>query len=286
MINKKAIVTIAVGQKHYQLWKKYAEYSWKKYAEKHGYDIICFTEPLDNSERAKKRSAAWQKCLILGREELTSYKQIIWLDSDIIINPYTSPCIVSAMTSNKIGAIKAWEFYTSSIYQLIQNRMKFYAIKHKLPTSEIGKQYFVDYGLPPISEMAVQTGVLVLNKDLHKEILEKVYYQYEDKGAPVWHYEMRPLSYELINADMVEWLDMKFNYVVESLKAYQYVDKYPRNYFERIMRGLKIKFFNLLYKAGIRTWEEEMIVNAFNEGYFIHFAGNAKEMVFSKGLVK
>jgi len=120
----------------------------------------------------------------------------------------------------------------------------------------------------------------VLNKLKHKEILEKVYHNYEDNRPAYWHYEMRPLSYELIRQNMVEWLDMRFNYVVENQKAFNYLHRYPKNIVQRIFRGIKIKYYPFILWTGLVAWEEELILKSFNEGYFIHFAGNAKEMVF------
>ncbi len=285
-MNRKALVTIASGSKHYNLWKRYAEYSWKVYAERFGYDVVCFKDPLDNSERARKRSISWQKCLILSQKQLDNYDQIVWLDSDIIINYHTAPCIVSTMKSDKIGAVNAWEFYTSGIYNMLHERMSNYARIHNLPTYQIGEQYFIDYGLSPISERAVQGGVLVLNKLKHKDILEHIYNNYEDNRPAFWHYEMRPLSYELIKHDLVEWIDMRYNYVVENQKAFSYSHRYPKNIFQRIIRGVKIKYFRSILWTGLVTWEEKLILKSFNEGYFIHFAGNAKEMVFTERMLR
>ncbi len=68
MKQSKALVTLAIGEKYLHHWKNFAQNNWQKYADKHGYDLICIDTPLDTSERAQARSPAWQKCLILSQE--------------------------------------------------------------------------------------------------------------------------------------------------------------------------------------------------------------------------
>jgi len=285
MKNNKAIVTIILGKHYEDFWKAYAYPSWKNYAEKHGYDIIALNKALDSSERAVKRSPSWQKCLLVNLEEIQQYEQVVWIDSDIIINHFTAPCIISQVAKEKVGAIDAWNFRSTENFKLIHMRSKAYEIKHRLPSYNIGSEYYQDYGLPPISEKALQCGVLVLNPKVHKEIFNSVYYNYEDGRSANWHYEMRPLSYEIIQNDLVQWIDFRFNYVVENLKAELYFHKYPRSFHERVLRILKIKTFLITNKIGIRNWQEEMVNKAYLEGYFIHFAGNSKEMIFCKNLL-
>ena len=281
---KKVIVTIAIGDMHYNFWKKYASKSWELYAEKHGYDIICFQEPLDNSERAKKRSVSWQKCLILNDPKVKQYDRVVWLDSDIIINHFDAPCIVSTVKEDAIGVVNAWEFSEVN-YHFLQKRMINYCKRHRLPYYNIGKQYFIDYGLPAVSDKAVQGGVLVLNPSHHSKIMEAVYFNYEDNRPAYWHYEMRPISFEIISSNLCQWIDNRFNYVVENLKLTRYYHRYPQNYYERVLRILTIKLYKLLSLLGFRFWQEDLVNEALLEGYFIHFAGNAKEMVFVERLL-
>lgn len=283
MRNKYAIVTLAVGSKYYNIWKKLVEPTWKLYANNFGYDIICFKEPLDKSERAKRRSVSWQKCLILEQEEVKKYERVVWLDSDIIINPFSAPCIFSKSNPNLIGAVNAWEFANYD-YNLIQNRMISYSKKMKIPFYNIGKKYFEDYGLEGISDKAVQGGMLILTPHLHNKILLKIYNDYEDNRPAFWHYEMRPLSYELIKNEMVDWIDYRFNYVVENHKLLHFYNMMPKNFLQRLFRIFKIKFYYILDNIGCSFWEEELCNEAFISGYFIHFAGNSKELVFAKYL--
>ena len=75
--SKKAIVTLAIGDRYLQHWKSTCEANWRVYGARHGFDVICFDKPLDDSARARNRSPAWQKCLILGQDALQQYDRIV-----------------------------------------------------------------------------------------------------------------------------------------------------------------------------------------------------------------
>ena len=66
----KAIVTLAIGDRYLQHWRSTCEANWNAYGAQHGFDVICLDQPLDDSARARNRSPAWQKCLILGQDVL------------------------------------------------------------------------------------------------------------------------------------------------------------------------------------------------------------------------
>ena len=86
-----AIVTLAIGQQHHAYWRTYFRASWEAYAAARNYDSFVVTEPLDSSTLAGSRSPAWQKCLVLSQPFAASYRQIVLLDCDILINPSAPP---------------------------------------------------------------------------------------------------------------------------------------------------------------------------------------------------
>ena len=57
----------------------------------------------------------------------------------------------------------------------------------------------------------------MISPEHHAELLERVYHDYEDR--PGLNYEMRPLSFELLSAGAVHWLDPRFNYIWGSYAA-------------------------------------------------------------------
>ena len=104
------MVTIAIGETYHASWKKSCEPNWKQYADKYKFDLICLEQPLDSSEGARNRSVAWQKCLILGQDFASGYDQIVWIDSDIMINS-CAPDITTGVPLDKVGAVQDESFF-------------------------------------------------------------------------------------------------------------------------------------------------------------------------------
>jgi hypothetical protein len=52
---------------------------------------------------------------------------------------------------------------------------------------------------------------MVLSPRHHRELLEHVYHNYEDRGGEPWNYEMRPLSFEIQKQGLLHVLDSRFN---------------------------------------------------------------------------
>jgi len=208
--HSKAIVTIAIGEKYYGVWKRVCEANWQAYADKYAYDLICIDRPLDTSERAAKRSPAWQKCLILSQDFSANYERVVWIDSDILINTAAARCIAADVPVSKVGAVEAMSQPTHALYVQALGRLYEFWRATSLINFE-PHQYYTNWGLPSGFNEVVQTGVLVLSPSHHRKLLEKTYFDYEEKGGREWHMEMRPLSYELMKADVVHWLDHRFN---------------------------------------------------------------------------
>jgi hypothetical protein len=206
----KAIVTLALGEKYLTTWRRVCEANWSAYAQKHGYDIVCIDAPLDSSARARQRSPSWQKCLILGQDAIRKYERVVWVDADILINVGAAPSIVEGVPADKVGAVEALSAPTKDIY--VQTLQRLYDFWHS--TSLInytGREYYANWGLQADFDEVVQCGVLVLSPRHHRVLLEKTYDTYEEKGGREWHMEMRPLSYELVRAGAVCWIDHRFN---------------------------------------------------------------------------
>ena len=91
----KAIVTLATGV-YLELWEIYARPAWQLFCDRHGYDLVVLTEPLDTSHRAVSRSIAWQKLICFEHPRLAGIDHLIWLDSDIVINPAAPDPFLSA----------------------------------------------------------------------------------------------------------------------------------------------------------------------------------------------
>ncbi len=254
----KALVTLAIGKRFRDRWNLICRDNWQAYADRHGYDLICIEDPLDDSERARARSPAWQKCLILSQPFVGEYERVVWLDSDILINP-DAPDVGAGLPKGRVGAVDEFASPTREDYRRILGKLYEYWEAHSIPfvRNETPEAYYSASGLTPSFQSVVQTGVLVLSPEHHRTILESVYSSYEETRGPEWNYEMRPLSYELLKADAVTWLDPRFNAIWGSYK----MSEFP---------------FLLDHPGHDRA--AECVGRALQKVYFLHFAGSANEM--------
>jgi hypothetical protein len=266
MSSTTAIVTLAIGTRYLQRWKRLCQANWRQYAEKYGFDLICLDSPIDDSERARKRSPAWQKCLILTQDFAARYERIVWVDADILINP-ASPCIVQDVPLEKVGAVDEYSSPTPEQYRkYLQVLYRFWEARGvPFIRNETAEEYYRQYGLPLAFPRVVQAGVMVLSPRHHRQILEETYFSYEEKGSAIWNYEMRPLSYELLKADCVHWLDYRFNTLWTHYQSW----KYPT-----LRANPK---YTLLLLHPKPTVAKECAARAFTESYFLHFAGCREE---------
>lgn len=281
MKNSKAIVTLAVGRKYLENWQQLCQNNWQKYAEKHGYDLICLDQPLDTSTRAQKRSPAWQKCLILSQPFSKQYERIVWIDSDILINANSAPCIAQNVPLHKVGAVNEWSVPNSELFtQVLQRRYQHLYCEDLDSMQAMMVAYYQGFGLPPKFNKVVQSGVMVLSPDHHRDILERVYHKYEDKGSSEWNYEMRPLSWELLEADQVHWIDHRFNRVWSDYMYLHYpflLEQQSASIAHRIYR----KFQRMITALGVQTnlkLKTNCVNTAFLNNFFLHFAGSSHDM--------
>jgi hypothetical protein len=279
---KKALVTIAIGYPFIDYWHQYCKKSWQAYANKYGYELIVFDEPLDKSERAANRSPAWQKCLILNHEKTKGFERVVWLDADILINDKTAPDIVSVVPREKIGGTDSYSFYSRSIYKTLdEQRMEVWKKSNvNAVPNKSGKDFYNQFGIETDLEDVIQTGVLVLTPSLHNEVLLDAYYKYEDKSGSHWNYEMRPLSYEIVKRGFCYFIDDKFNYIFGLFKF---------AYFPETLGQKNSFIYRLLSRFKLGKGPAQLrraIAAALSNSYFLHFAGCGSEIKFTNSSLK
>ena len=274
---KKAICTICIGSKYQKLFNLYYLSSWKHYCKAHGFDLIIIDKVLDTSERSKKRSISWQKCLILNHPDVAKYDTVVWIDADIVINS-KAPDITLNVPVGKIGAVDMFSSPTQAEYDAIRLRynQKLLAMGlNECLLPQTPNEYHSSWGLPVHQvnmESVVQTGVLVLNPGIHSEFLQRVYDTYEDKGLSKWHYEMRPLSYEIQKQLLFHRLDYRFNIIWHEQLWYHYpfLENYiPPCTVEKVLR--KITFHK--YRTRFQSLLHHCAVSVYDKSFFLHFAG-------------
>ncbi len=199
---KKAIVTLNIGQQYQNSWRNICRKGWQAYCERHDFDLINLDKRLDSSERANKRSPAWQKLLILSQDWSDKYDRIVWVDSDIIVNP-AAPSIVDGIPDEKIGCID------EAAYPTLKDHNSIMVSGRIQPSSGDAGVFHTCVGLPAAPHI-IQTGVMALSPKHHRELFEHVYNIYEDAGGDRY-YEMRFLSHEVQKAAAQHWIDPRFN---------------------------------------------------------------------------
>lgn len=275
----KAIVTLAIGKKYQERWQAICQKNWSQYAEKHDYDIVCISESLDESNRAKTRSPAWQKCLILGHEKVKKYHQVVWVDSDILMNPY-APCIVSQVSeSQKVGAVNMFSGPLSETFPSASAKFESLADRSQSFWNwpfKTGKEFYSNVSLSDNFSEVVQTGVMVLSPKVHRDALEYVYHTYEHQDGQA--FEMECLSYELVKANLVNWLDHRFNrlWIECILRDYLFLLP-PESSKNKIMRRGQ-KYLRRFSGISNKTLTNCCVNTALINNYFLHFAGTAQFM--------
>jgi hypothetical protein len=194
MSGRTAIVTLAIGAEYSDRWHRLCEANWRRYADRHGYDLICIEEPLDDSQRARHRSPSWQKLLLPGQPFAGDYERIVWVDCDVVFG-HDAPPVTAGVPLEKVGAVDEVGGLPVELKRMLY--MKPFV------------DYYREYGFDGTLDHVVQAGVMVLSPRFHAELFEHIYETYEDK--PGTFYEMRPLSWELQQRDLVHWLDPRFN---------------------------------------------------------------------------
>lgn len=259
MTNQQAIVTLAISSAHRTRWHRHCAANWLRYAEQHGYDVICLERPLDTSARAQRRSPSWQKLLVLDQPFAARYERLVWVDADVVINP-AAPSIVDAVPVERVGAVDEYACPTRERFSKVLAKLYRYWERSGsgFIRNETTKDFYSAYGLPARYDSVVQNAVMVLSPRHHRELMLDVYRRYDyDERPDALNLEMRPLSYELLEADCVSWLDPRFNYVWGQYKALH---------------------FPFLLNHPDHPRAAEAASAALADVYFLHFAGEHDDM--------
>lgn len=272
-----AIVTLVVGSRYQSRFARYCQRNWESYAKRHGLDLVILQEPLDRSVRAQNRSVAWQKCLALCCERVQRYRQVVWIDSDIVIRE-GSPNIFDGVAENEVGAVADYALPSPTAYRrrLEYFYSKWEAANARYVSNLTPQEFLTNWGLPP-QDQVVQTGVLVMSPALHADLLHRTYDSYEDKGDSSWNYEMRPLSYEILRSAAVRWLDLRFNaptLFACSDDEISVIDSSPSR-LERLADRARLPFtLPTARTRALRRVHARMLA----DNYFLHFAGRQSDM--------
>lgn len=255
-----ALTTLAIDR-YAESWRVLCWPSWQRYADRHGYALVAFDRPLDSGPRARSRSPAWQKLLVLEQPELRGFERVVWVDADVVINARHAGAVDIDVPLEKIGIVDEMALFEGSIaatrraaYQAVIERSR-----HAQGVDE-GSDPYAIFGLMPAFPRLLNTGVMVLSPRHHASLLRHVYDAYEDRGAPAYNYEMRPLSHEILRRGVDHPIDPRFNLLWPHYSHifHPAIDRrYP------LMSGLV-----------------HAVAGAYVNGFFLHFAGSQSDIRF------
>ena len=268
---KRALATLVVGETCRKRFAAHAAESVRAYAKAHGLALVVLDTLIDDSPRGRSRSPAWQKCLLFNVPKLRACDQVLWLDADIAIAP-GAPDVFDGVPPGTLGAVEQFSSPTPADYAASQaaTRRRLAAIGASLAEDDTPQAFYSHYGFEDGPDAVVQTGVMVLTPEAHGPAMAAAYAEARRPDSRSMLYEMRPLSYHLLQNGPVAWLDPRFN----ALWATNLANHYPFLMDPAFLAACRDRPDILArLKAGC-------VAAALARAHFLHFAGAAEDMAF------
>lgn len=259
------IVTIAIGDKYFNDWEKFALPGWKKYCDRHKLGLIVFEEDLNATKDEYWKKATWQKFLIGSVLKKTKIfiKNVCYLDTDIIINYIGAPNIFDNYIEKTFGLVSLINNLPLprdfALRSIAFNRNNFYSKKYPLDSALFmtPEKTFEFHNLKKFNDFAC-AGLFIFNLKNHSKMMEKWYRNYKSNYATLTAGDQPILNYEIQKYGKITWLDYKF----QALWFYEMAWKYPFLYDRK----------NSSKKDQVKCIEATLLGN-----YFLHFPGSWDE---------
>lgn len=238
MPSKVCLVTIAIGDKYLQQYNTLFRKSQETYAKKHGYDFKVIPDYIDKTIK-HPHTVSLNKILVCSCPWSKEYEYVIFVDADILINPNSPPIDFSTL-GNRIGCV-------SQNQPDLQARLLLQEFRGYERTAKDYYKLKSDHDIE--TDYIINTGVLVLQPNKHRKVLEEIYYRYVNKqinNKNGFHFEQSVIGYELQKKKLDCLIDMKWNALWANNKIY----------------------YNDIKKQPLT------LQDFFDQNYFIHFAGN------------
>src|SRR5262249_53901744 len=185
--------------------------TWERFAERHGYDIVCVDTPADRPRRAERHTRDWPVCRVLAQDFTRGYDRIVWLDPGMLLNP-EAPSMVDGTPIDKIGAVDECATPTPELYERSRQVIERHSRAAGAPSPSGGAG---------CRDHAVQPGMLVLSPHRHRSLLERIHDRHSERRDPA-EVAGRAISSGLLEAGLVHWLDPRFNYAWPTYKSLQF----------------------------------------------------------------
>jgi hypothetical protein len=228
---KVAIVSLAIGDQYIERYNALFRPSQEAYAAQHGYDFRLITEYLD-TELLHKNLISFQKLLVFSQPWSAAYDFIVFVDADIFININSPPV---PLVSGKIGVVNEFAQPTKELRQALQEQCGW---------ETTATEYYKLSGFDLDTDIAPNSGVLVLEPAIYGDYLKGIYEEYKDTA--ILHkrgfiYEQTAVGYCLVRDSTYALLPNRWN-------ALWMINKFIHPH--------------------------TTLVDFINANYFIHFAGN------------
>ena len=256
---KTAIGTIIIGDRYRDFWQRFCEPSWRPYAQRHGYDVVVIDQPIQAD--CGKRSLHWQKLLLLEAPQFKDFDRVVWLDSDILINP-AAPPVVEGVPMDKIGVTLYGDLVDNMRSTFFERWTSAFQERGQSPAmlDTMWSDYYRRAGLESDPNVRFNTGVLVLTPDVHRDFMRGVFDAYSDNALD---YEQTYLNYELCRQNIYSVIDHRFNAQVGD----ELIKRYPFLFF---MDDEIAPFEN---NPAFLTMAQFCLLALHDNNHFIHFCG-------------
>lgn len=269
--NTKALFTLAIGAQYQNLWQTHCRPNWEAYARRHGYDIVVIDQPIKRLEDAPRRPPHWQKCFILSHPRAGDYEDVVYLDSDIMINYHRAPCVVAANRPGYVGAVRFDHYLDDDLnaYLIAVRKGNFISYEKRaamrradnkpalLPPADFSSYYGLYMsGRDEAHLPRINSGLLVMKPAVHRERLETIYQQSFEEARDEWvngtlEIDQTFLTWKLLQAGLINLLDERFNRIA----SFEHAIHYP---------------FTLIFKD--ETLLRMCFTSMLHNCYFLHFA--------------
>ena len=257
--NKNYIVTIAIGERFYNEWRKYVLPNWLTYCTVNNLGLIVFDQYLINEEHPKWKKATWHK-LLIGQaliDNNVKVNNVCFLDADILVNSF-APNVFKHHKEDKISLVSLRKIPYD--YDTLYRKIAFFRNRYLSKDYPLDSALFISLkDLYETHDMPVQkdefcSGFFVFNVNNFAHIMSKWFYKYDKEvvsitgGGDQTHF-----NYEFQNYGKINWLDYKF----QAIWMYEIAEKYPFLY----------------QQMGNQELVNQCIRASLSQNYFLHFAG-------------
>lgn len=260
-----AIITLALGNKHYNEWEKFSKPSLIKYCQNHKINLYVQTESLDLSERYNK--ATWQK-LLLPKEiqnKFPSITRYCYLDTDIIANPFANN-IFDDFKENKLSLVSQFSNLPFDLNKIQKNisfyRHNYYDDSYPLDSAIFmtPEQIYKYHKLTPQEDYAC-AGLYMSDIDYSADILTEIFFKYNQETETLTGGDEPIFNYELQNNFSINWIPYKYQAIWNFEMADKLTYLYKRNFHnqELINFSLMTTLSNYVFLHFAGSWYEKDI---------------------------